>query len=291
MNTMKRALLLSLPLGLLGGPASAQDVALWVGDPSSGQKLYAKECASCHGAEAEGGRVAISLRDSGRLNLLRNEQLFEMIESGKGLKKPSEHQFKRKISFLETWDVVQHVRGQHLTIQSFFPEASRYVAKEYSIDSFGLDRIKGATGKAAKHTKAAVFTFFAFPGEEGNLSYVPDDPIRLDELKKDKKAGYLVFLPFKTAGYEGELGIAMDKDGVITKLAVHEKDQKTQLLNKSLSRFAGVGRKGQKEPFKLAGGKQVADLADDVFPLYLVAMESATMYDREETERTWADQE
>lgn len=288
---MKNRILPTLGLLLSSSVARADELPLWVGDPTSGKKLYAKECASCHGAEAEGGRVAISLRDSGRLNLLRNEQLFEMIENGRGLKKPSEHQFKGKLAFLETWDVVQHVRGQHLTIQSFFPEASRYVAKEYQIDKFGLDRIKAASGKTAKLTKAAVFTFFAFPGEEGNLSYVPDDPIRLDELKKDKKAGYLVFLPFKTAGYEGELGVAMDKDGVITKLAVHEQDQKTQLLNKSLSRFAGVGRKGQKEPFKLAGGKQVSDLADDVFPLYLVAMESATMYDREETERTWADQD
>lgn len=276
----------------LGAPlAQAEELALWVGDPESGKKLYGKECASCHGADADGGRSAISLRDSGRLNLLRNEQLFGMIESGKGLKKPGEHQFKRQLSFLETWDVVQHVRGQHLVIQSFFPEASRYVAKVYQIDNHGLERIKAATGKKAKLEKAAVFTFFNFEGEEGNLSYVPDDPIRLDELKKDKKAGYLTFVPFKTTGFDGELGIAMDKDGVITKLAVHQKDQKAELLNKSLSRFTGLGRKGQKEFFKVAGGKQVADLAADVFPLYLVAMESATMYDREETERTWADQD
>lgn len=278
-------------LGLGLSSAQASELPLLVGDPKSGQKLYAKECASCHGAEADGGKTGISLRDSGRLNLLRNEQLFDMIETGKGLKKPGEHQFKRQIRFLEIWDVVAHVRGQHLVIQTFFPNASRYVAKEYTIDNFGLERIKAATGKPAREKKAAVFTFFNFEGEEGNLSYVPDDPIRLDELKKDKKSGYLVFLPFKTPGFEGELGVAMDKEGVITKLAVHEVDQKTELLNKSLSRFAGLGRKGQKEPFKVAGGKTVSDLAADVFPVYLVAMESATMYDREETERTWADQD
>lgn len=276
---------------LFSSLAIAEELPLLVGDPASGQKLYAKECAACHGAQADGGKIAVSLRDSGRLNLLRNEQLFDMIETGKGLKKPSEHQFKRQLPFLQLWDVVQHVRGQHLVIQTFFPDASRYVAKEYAIDKFGLERIKAATGKAAKQTKAAVFTFFDFEGEEGNLSYVPDDPIRLDELKKDKKSGYLVFVPWKTPGFEGELGIAMDKDGVITKLAVHEVDQKTELLNKSLSRFAGLGRKGQKDPFKVAGGKVMSDLAADVFPVYLVAMESATMYDREETERTWADQE
>ncbi len=288
---MKLALPALLPMLLFSSLAIAEELPLLVGDPASGQKLYAKECAACHGAQADGGKIAVSLRDSGRLNLLRNEQLFDMIETGKGLKKPSEHQFKRQLPFLQLWDVVQHVRGQHLVIQTFFPDASRYVAKEYAIDKFGLERIKAATGKAAKQTKAAVFTFFDFEGEEGNLSYVPDDPIRLDELKKDKKSGYLVFVPWKTPGFEGELGIAMDKDGVITKLAVHEVDQKTELLNKSLSRFAGLGRKGQKDPFKVAGGKVMSDLAADVFPVYLVAMESATMYDREETERTWADQE
>lgn len=30
-------------------------------------------------------------------------------------------------------------------------------------------------------------------------------------------------------------------------------------------------------------------LADDLFPTYLRAMETVTMYDRDEKERTWAD--
>ena len=134
-----------------------------------------------------------------------------------------------------------------------------------------------------------LFTFFDFDGEEGNLSYVPQDPILLDQLKKDKKSGYLVFLPFKTKGFEGEIGVAMDKGGAITSIAVHKKAKGADLLNKSLSRFKGLGKKGQSQPFKIGGGKQMAKLAKAVFPVYLRAMETVTMYDREENERTWAD--
>ena len=136
---------------------------------------------------------------------------------------------------------------------------------------------------------AAVFTFFDFEGEEGRLQYVTQDPIKLDQLKKENKAGYLVFLPLKTEDFDGEVGIGMDKDGKMTVVRVHPDKKGADLLNKSLSRFRGLGKKGQKEPFKIGGGKSMEKLADDLFPVYLRAMETVTMYDRDESERTWAD--
>jgi hypothetical protein len=71
---------------------------------------------------------------------------------------------------------------------------------------------------------------------------------------------------------------------------VHHKGSGADLLNKSLSRFEGMGKKGQKEPFKIGGGKPMEKLAADLYPVYLRAMETVTMYDREENERTWADE-
>ncbi|MCK6547475.1 cytochrome c [Myxococcota bacterium] len=278
-------------LTALPATALAADVRTSVGDWVNGKKLYDKECAACHGDDGKGGRSGVSLTDSGRMNLITNELMFAQLREGAGLKKPKEHSFGGpKLQFLDLWDVVAYTRTLHMGIDEFFPAASRYVSKVYTIDEHGLGRIEKVTGKALADKAAAVFTFFNFPGEEGRLQYVPQDPIRLDQLKKPMKSGYLVFLPFKTEGFEGELGLGMDKDGKLTALFVHSGHASAELLNKSLSRFVGMGRKGTKEPFKIGGGKVMDTLAADLFPAYLRAMETVTMYDREENERTWADE-
>lgn len=271
---------------------AADDAPVLVGDPLNGAKLYMAECAACHGDDGRGGRTGVALTNSARMNLIRDAQMFGMIERGAGLKDPGEHTLKDKLSMLEIWDTVAYSRTLHMTIGDFFPNAARYVSKEYTIDKYGLQRVEenGGVRLTGKDQSAPVFTLFDFEGEEGNLRFVPQDPILLDQLDKDKKAGYLVFLPFKTKGFDGEIGVAMDPRGVITKLAVHKSKADAELLNKSLSRFEGMGRKGQTMPFKVSGGKSMAQLAKDVFPVYLRAMETVTMYDREERERTWADQ-
>ncbi len=282
---------ISILLAVVISPLVARaEAPLLVGDPVNGQKLFAQECASCHGDDGRGGRSAISLTNSGRLNLVRDDQMYAVIQKGVGAQSPAEHTFGNKLKFLEIWDVVAHVRSLHMTIAEFFPASSRYVSKEYTIDANGLERIEKAANLKLKDKKAAVFTFFDFPGEEGNLAYVPQDPIKLDQLKKDKKSGYLVFLPFAAQGFDGEIGVGMDAVGRITRLAVHAKGTNAELLNKSLSRFEGLGKKGQKDPFKVGGGAAMDDLAKVVFPAYLRAMETVTMYDREEKERTWADE-
>jgi hypothetical protein len=268
---------------------AADEVRVLVGDPVNGKKLYDKECSACHGDEGKGGRSGVSLTSSDRLNLLRDDQMYAGLKNGTGMKSVKEHTFDKKLGYLDLFDVVAYVRTVHMTISDFFPGASRYVSKVYEIDKHGLERIENATGKAPNDKSAAVFTFFTFEGEEGNLEYVPQDPIKLDHLKKDKKTGYLVFLPFKTTGFDGEIGVGMDGGGKITKLQVHPGAKGADLLNKSLSRFEGLGKKGQKEPFKVGGGKPMDELAKDVFPAYLRAMETVTMYDRDERERTWAD--
>lgn len=287
---VRLGLALVLPAAV-AGPAVAADVRLSVGDATNGEKLYDRECAACHGDDGTGGRSGISLTDSGKANLLPNEALFAMIREGTGLKKPKDHQFGGpKLTFLDTWDVIAYARTLHMGLDEFFPDASRYVSKVYTIDNFGTERIEKATGKPLGDKTAPVFTFFTFDNEATKLQYVPQDPIRLDQLKKDKRSGYLVFLPFSTDGFSGELGIGMDRDGKMTTVAVHGGAKGAELLNKSLSRFAGMGRKGQKEPFKIGGGKPMEKLAADLFPVYLRAMETVTMYDRDEAERTWADE-
>lgn len=284
-TTITTLLLLTLP----SAAALAQDERPAVGDPRNGAKLYARECAACHGDGGKGGRSGVALTDSSRMNLLRDEQMFESIKSGAGVKKEKDHRFDKKLDFLETWDVVAYVDTLHIELGTLFGEATHYVAKEYEVDEHGSKRYEEAIGKALSDKKASVFTFFKKDGFDADLNYVPQDPIKLDQLKKKEKIGYLVFMPFKTTGFDGELGVAMDATGKIKKLAVHTSAPNAELLNKSLSRFEGLGKKGSKEPLKPGGDKTMATLAADVFPAYMKAQEAATMYDRDENERTWAD--
>jgi len=281
---MKTTLLLLLALP---ATAFAQDEVPAVGDARNGGKLYAAQCSACHGDGGKGGRSGVALTDSSRMTLLRDEQVYAVIARGEGVKKEKDHKFESKLSLLDIWDVISYVDTLHLELGGFFPDASHYVAKEYEIDEHGLKRIGDAAGQAPKDKKAAVFTFFK--KDDNPLLYVPQDPIKLDALKKKDKVGYLVFLPFKTTGFDGEIGVAMDASGKIKKLAVHESVANAELVNKSLSRFEGLGKKGQKEPLKPGGDKTMAQIATDLFPVYLRAMETATMYDRDENERTWAD--
>ena len=286
-----RALGVVVAVGLFAPTAAhAEEANVQVGDPINGRKLYVKNCAVCHGDDGTGGRSAVPLTAAARLNLLRDDQLFAMVRTGKSLKKPAKHAFKDKLKFLEIWDTIAYTRTLHMTLDAFFPESSRYISKVYEIDDNGLKRLKASTGSRPSETKAAVFTFFDFENEKGALTYVPQDPIMLDKLKKDKKAGYLVFLPFETAGFAGrEVGIAMDSRGVITKVAVHDALKGSADLNRSLGVLTGQGRLGQKKPFKVKGTKKKRTLASSVFPLYQRAMETVTQYVVEERERTWAD--
>jgi mono/diheme cytochrome c family protein len=135
---MKRALIFSL---FLASTAQAAETRLSVGDWVNGKKLYVKECAACHGEDGKGGRIGIALTNSDRLNLITSESMFAMVRDGTGTKKPKEHQFGDKLGFLETWDVIAHVRTLHMTLDEFFPDSSRYVMKRYTIDDFGLERI------------------------------------------------------------------------------------------------------------------------------------------------------
>lgn len=279
---------LILTLLLVPVPALARggdDARPLVGDPVHGEKLFEKNCKSRY------KKTGIGLFTSDRMCLLTDEALYAKVGAGECVTPEQPAKFDAsKLDFLDRWDVVAFMRTLHMNLDDFFPKAGRYISKVYEIDDFGLKRYKEVVGPLAKKDRsAAVFTFFDFEGEDGNLTFVPQDPIKLDQLKKDKKAGYLVFLPFSHDGFEGELGIAMDKQGAITKLYVHPDAKNAETLNADLSRLEGLGKLGSTAPFKTSGGKKIAALAKSVFPAYLRAAESVTMYVREENERTWAD--
>lgn len=105
-----------------------------------------------------------------------------------------------------------------------------------------------------------------------------------------------------------EIGFAVDPKGVIqnisfkpvsiAKLSVTAKAQLPLLEKRWANHFTkllGQGQKGSTKAFRLSGGlsasaEENAKLASTVFARYLEAMEITTMFDREERERTWADE-
>ena len=279
---MKLISLTTLLCGVvLSSSSHATEAPAWVGDPVNGEKLFKKQCVNT-GAVNGPDWCELPFTNPGQMIALRHEGIFAQIKSRKGASSSIP-----KLSLLETWDVVAYINTKYTPLYSFFPEAGRYLSGEYTIDKHGLKRIKKAIGKKLKEKTANVFTFFDMPDEAGNLTFVPPEPILLDELKKKYKSGYLVFLPIEVSGFSGELGVAMDAGGVITKLAVHEDGKASKKLNRKLAQFEGKGKKGQREAFKSRRDKKLAKV---VFETYLRAMESATMYDRDENERTWADE-
>lgn len=264
---LKRSLLM-LPLTLATSAAWAS--APLLGDFRNGEKLLSEECTKLTGQ--------IQQDSSDQMNLILPEALQALVKT----------HCSASLGYLDRWDVVAALNTRFMPLQGFFPKSSRYLAKRYAMDKFGLKRVSTATKKPIKAFEASVFTFFQFPGEEGAHRYVPQDPIQLDHLKKDNKIGYLVFVPFDLDGAQ-EIGVAMDPSGVITRLEVHGNAH--QALNTELARFAGQGKKGQSQPFatEKRASKREKKLSQAVFRAYMLAMESATMYDREERERTWAD--
>src|SRR5687768_2094475 len=102
------SLSICLALSTVAVPVFAAEEIVLVGDPINGRKLYARTCASCHGEGGTGGRTGVALTDSGRMNLVRNDQMFAQLEKGEGLKKPKDHAFSSQLKYLDIWDVVAY---------------------------------------------------------------------------------------------------------------------------------------------------------------------------------------
>ncbi|MEO1232395.1 MAG: hypothetical protein AAFZ18_26215 [Myxococcota bacterium] len=272
------ALLMAPPLGQAADSARPR-----IGDAVNGAKLFEAHCKSRY------AKTGIGLFTSDQMNLLTDQQLFSKVSEGECVTSEQPAKFDPgSLAFLDRWDVVAFMRTLHMNLDDFFPKSSRYISKVYEIDDFGLKRYREAVGELkAEARSAAVFTFFDFEGEAGNLAFIPQDPIQLDQLKKRFKAGYLVFLPFAHGEFQGEIGIAMDPKGKVVRMMVHPQAKGASKLNADLAGFEGWGQLGSTTPPKTS--KKTKALVAAVFPAYLRAAETVTMYVRDENERTWAD--
>ena len=269
---------LALTCTLTAAPALASDMPL-VGDPVNGRKLLAEAC---------GAATARATLQASEMNAMLDGAMHAAFMQGQCV--DSGQTFDASgMSFLDAWDMVAFVRTRHLRIADFFPEASRYLEKVYAIDAFGIERLKKVSGRTPSDIEHRVFTFFDFEGERGNLRFVPQDPILIDELARDKKSGYLVFAPIEYGDVRAEVGIATDASGVIRKALVHRTVDNAAEINAALEAFVGKGQIGSTDGLTAPrGNKNAAKLQESLSVAYQKAMEAATMFVREERDRTWS---
>jgi mono/diheme cytochrome c family protein len=267
------------------------------GDPTHGRVLFEKFCADCHGKEAQGGS-APKLTNGGLINSVSDERFLEMLggqETGKaahkGLKQPVGKP-------LDAWDIIGFLRARVPHVGEIFPQADRYLVKSYDIDKNAKQRLEKSLGRtiAEGEIKADVFTMFNIKSKTP-LELVPQDPRRIDELKRPLKVGYVIFMPFtKPNGQTVQTAVALEPQGlkIVNLVAVDGQGQEDKDLNKLLSRFKDKGDRKLSGTAKAnltvgGGGKDIKALEKNVTDIYLRSLELVTAYEIEERERSWAD--
>jgi mono/diheme cytochrome c family protein len=311
------ALLLVPTLALAGGRVQS-------GDPARGAVLYKLHCAACHGPDGRGdGPLAkplgtpapADLRDVAFLMQRTDDDLFKAVSEGgravkAGFAMPA---FTGQLGLLDLWDLVAFVRQGVPAVGEYFPDSAHFTARSYSLDADAQHRLEPLLGKLTPE-ESKIVVVAAFGGEKvagDEPGFVPNDPRLLDVLKPKLKLGYLAFARVALPGVgEVPVCLALDKDGVLKAVkprseALSEADRAQ--VNTLLSGFEGQGSK--KAPYqelkppgpppppkgkkpaakKPEPTKEAAETAKALTRAYLRAVEGASVFDKEERERHWAD--
>ncbi len=271
------------------------------GDIMAGEKRFRLDCFSCHGINGTGDGFAsdqfnpkpADFRDPKFMNMKENNQLFNVIKNG-GTKVFSRESFMpafgRGYNDLDIWDIIAYIRSMHIKVDNFFPNAAYYIAKDYRIASLGKERIEKVIKEKIAEEEETVTVYTVFRADKthiGGAEYIPQDPNKMDVLKKPLKLGYLVFFNVKSLG-NIQVGIAFDPSGKILKILPSDISQ-AGATGKYLSPFAGQGKRGKYEVFKL---KNVPDrILLELYKDYLIALEASFVYEKEEKDRTWMEEE
>ncbi|MFA6033336.1 MAG: cytochrome c [Myxococcota bacterium] len=269
-----------------------------MGDVAAGEKIYKVNCASCHGFGGGGDGVAaskfiprpVSHRNPDVMGSLDDSMVFKVVREGdKATGSVSAMPaFLAGVNELDVWDLIAYLRTMHLRIDAFIPGGAYFITKSYRVMS--PERIQKAVGEALtpEEEELKVFTVFRSPGYGGNAQFVPYEPGKIDHLKKNFKLGYLAFV--KVPGPKGpvEVGLAMDPAGRILKVLPAEQNVPKDIA-KFFTKFEGLGKRGKYEMWKVPG--MDAGVTKEFYKQYLRMLEAVFMFEKEEKERTWMDEE
>lgn len=228
--------------------------------------------------------------DGAWINRYSDEVILKLLENGKdGFPEVDSD------NLLDRWDVLAALRTRNTDLRDLTNDATHVYVAETKLDENAEKRLQDQ-GKITKFEKARrVFALYSLPPDNVNSGEKPGDrPFvfitpketkKRDILKKDKKTGYVVFMPlagFKGGGYE--VAFAVDKDIKITRAVVRDaKGNEPDDLNQAAQRFVGKGARGKYEELKAGGaGKAVAELQTPLSQAFLSAMEAVYMYEVDE---------
>lgn len=225
--------------------------------------------------------------DGAWLNRYPDEVILELLKTGKaGF---PEIESEKDNDVLDRWDVLAALRQRNTDLRDIAAGATHVYVAETKLDENGEERLKkqGRLPANKIESERRVFALYALEGgdKERPIFFTSKDTKKRDQLKKDKKVGYAVFLPiagFKGGGYEVAFGI--DKDMKITSVVVRDpKGNEPEDLNQAAQRFLGKGARGKYEELKAGGaGKAIADLQTPLSQAYLAAAEAVYMYEIDE---------
>jgi mono/diheme cytochrome c family protein len=278
-------------------PAALPD-AIANGDRASGEKVYKFNCASCHGFSGAADGVAASKftprpgnhRDAEVMDSFDDAALLRIIREGSRAlgRDAAMPAFGAGLSDMDMWDLIAYMRTLHNRVDSFMPGAAYYIFRVYRVMS--PERIAKAVGEALKpeEEELKIFTVFKDPAHSGYAEPVPNEPGKIDFLKKSNKLGYLAFMKIKAAEGPIEVGMAMDHIGRILRLMPSDIGSAREAA-KIFTKFEGLGKRGKYEMWKVSGA--APELVKEVYKQYLRMLEAAFMYEKEEKDRTWMDEE
>ena len=222
--------------------------------------------------------------DGAWINRYPDEVILKLLESGKdGFPEIDSD------NLLDRWDVIAALRQRNTDLRDLSGDATHVYVAETKLDENGEKRLRdqGHLPQAKIETSRRVFALFALDGgdKKAPVFISAKDTKKRDQLKKDKKVGYAVFLPlagFKGGGYEA--AFAIDKDMKITHVVVRDaRGDEPDDLNQAAQRFLGKGARGKYDELKAGGaGKAVAELQTPLSQAYLAAAEAIYMFEIDE---------
>ena len=267
-----------------------------VGDKVHGRLLFLKHCTSCHGQNGKGNGSGISslnqnaanLTDGSVMNLISDDKLYEVISKGKKGKKVSMPAFgKRKssgftLNILDIWDTVSYIQTMYLKIIRFFPDAKNFTGKIYSLNDSFLKRVEKALKRSLTDKEKDIKVFAVYGGEKNTWlpEFIPQDPIRLDELNRKDKIGYLTFANIKFKKKNMQIAIAIDENCKIKQILTVDNSKS---FKKAMKRYLKKGKRGKYKHF----GKRKIDKV--IFGAWVINTEAVYLYEVEERERNFAD--
>ena len=272
------------------------------GDLLNGEKLFFKLYINCYGGtELKKSRIFDALETkrglrkfAETLNTLNDQTLLKRIQQGDEIAGLSacDRSINSGISLLDAWDVLAYIRTLYHKVWEAYPKAAKYIYKQYEIDKYGRERLRKGLKRDLREDekKIGVFTLFVDRKIKGEPRYLEQTPQNLSGLTKASKIGYTVFMTLPS-GVPVVFYINKNIKVISAKIGKLYPSKKAKSLQKILNRMKGKGKRGRYRLLIPRAPRRHRKFAREVAEAFMVASEAIYMYEIEERNRTWADDE